>query len=74
MFKTSNITREFNPRARRRQKRPGIDTWTMVAAYSRAPVSGIRIRTFLAASAGVVADCLLSRPRRMADQIGRAHV
>ena len=69
MFKTSNITREFNPRRRTRSKRPGIDTWTMVAAYSRAPATGLRIRTFLAVGAGVVTDCLLSRPRRMADRL-----
>jgi hypothetical protein len=70
VFNLSNVTREDKPcKSPRRAARAGIDTWTMVAAYARAPGTGVRIRTFLAVGAGVLADCLTSRPRRMADRL-----
>lgn len=69
MFKTGNVTRENNPHPRRRPKGPGIDTWTMIAAYSRAPSAGVRIRMFLAVTGAVLADCTTAIPRRMADRL-----
>src|SRR5271154_7162920 len=41
----------------------------MIAAFSRAPASGIRIRTFLTVGAGVLTDCLTSFPRRACDRL-----
>ncbi len=41
----------------------------MIAAYSRAPASGVRIRTFLTISAAVLTDCLTAIPRHMTDRI-----
>ncbi|HZR52956.1 MAG TPA: hypothetical protein VFB06_26015 [Streptosporangiaceae bacterium] len=70
MFKIGNITRENNPCIpTRRAPRPGIDTWTMIAAYSRAPASGVRIRTFLTITAAVLTDCLTAIPRHMTDRM-----
>jgi hypothetical protein len=47
----------------------GFDTWTMIAAYSRAPSAGIRLRTFLAVGTGVIADRLTRLPRRACDRL-----
>lgn len=70
MFNTGSATGEDKPCGlTRRAIRPGIDTWTMIAAYSRAPASGVRIRTFLAVSAAVAADCLKAIPRNVADRL-----
>jgi hypothetical protein len=70
VFNISNFTREDNPsRAHRRTTRSGLDTWTMIATYSRAPSSGIRPRTFLLVGAGVLADRLMSAPHRGCDRL-----
>jgi hypothetical protein len=70
VFNLSNFTGEDNPRARiRRTALTGQDTWTMIAAYARAPSSGIRIRTFLVVGANVLTDCLTSLPRRANDRL-----
>jgi hypothetical protein len=70
VFNISNFTREDNPSVRgRRTTMTGFDTWTMIATYSRSLSSGIRARTFLAVSAGVIADRLTSFPRRVCDQL-----
>jgi hypothetical protein len=70
VFNISNLPRELNPCARRRRAaKTGFDTWTMIAAFSRAPSSGIRIRTFLTVGAGVLTDCLTSFPRRTCDRL-----
>jgi hypothetical protein len=41
----------------------------MIAAYSRVPSSGIRVRTFLAVGVGVMADRLTALPRRACDRL-----
>lgn len=70
MFNLSNFTKDDNPCLHSRQSAmTGFDTWTMIAAYSRAPSAGIRLRTFLAVGAGVVSDCLTSVPRRACDRL-----
>jgi hypothetical protein len=70
VFNLSNFTRDDNPCIQiRRTAKTGLDTWTMVAAYSCAPSSGIRIRTFLAVGAGVMTDRLTSLPRRACDRL-----
>lgn len=70
MFKIGHITSENNPCIpTRRTPRPGLDTWTMIAAYSRAPASGVRIRTFFSVAAAVLADCLTAIPRHLTDRL-----
>lgn len=41
----------------------------MIAAYSRAPASGVRIRTFFSVAAAVLADCLTAIPRHLTDRL-----
>jgi hypothetical protein len=70
VFNISNFTRDDNPCAHtRRATMTGFDTWTMIAAYSSIPSSGLRFRTFLAVGAGVLADRLMSTPRRACDRL-----
>lgn len=71
MFNISNITREDNPyRGHARcTATTRFDTWTMLVAYSRTPARRIRLRTFLAVGAGVLADQLISLPRRTCDRL-----
>jgi hypothetical protein len=70
VFNISNFPRDLNPSVQRRCiARTGFDTWTMIAAYSRAPSSSIRVRTLLQVGAGVAADCLTSLPQRVCDRL-----
>jgi hypothetical protein len=70
VFNLSNSTREDNPSINIRGTTvTGLDTWTMIAAYSRVPPSGIRVRTFLAVGVGVMADRLTALPRRACDRL-----
>jgi hypothetical protein len=70
VFNISNFPRDLNPSVqRRRTARTGFDTWTMIAAYSRAPSSSIRMRTFLTVGTGVATDCLTAMPRRAGDRL-----
>jgi hypothetical protein len=72
VFNISNLPRELNPcqrPAKRCTAKTSFDTWTMIAAYSRSPSSGIRVRIFLTVSAGVLTDWLTSMPRRACDRL-----
>lgn len=70
MTNISNYTSEHNPYVRtRRQAMSGFDTWTMIAAYSRTPTSGLRFRIFFATAAAVLADGLTAIPRHACDRL-----
>jgi len=70
MFNLSNFAKEDNPRVHiRHPTMTGRDTWTMIAAYARVPSSGIRMRTLLTVSSGVMADQLTAIPRRACDHL-----
>jgi hypothetical protein len=70
VFNLSKVTRDDNPYLHGRQSAmTGFDTWTMIAAYSRAPSAGIRLRTFLAVGTGVIADRLTRLPRHACDRL-----